>query len=59
MANRRISMGKIRELLCFHEECGLSNRQIARDLNIFRTIVGQYHASLKISDLTMQRIKLW
>jgi len=55
MANRRISMGKIRELLCFHEECGLSNRQIARDLNISRTIVGQYHANLKISGLTMKR----
>jgi len=28
MANRRISMRKIRELVRLHEECGLSNRQI-------------------------------
>ena len=40
MANRRISMRKIRELLRLHEECGLSNRQIARTLNISRPPVG-------------------
>jgi len=34
MASRRISMRKIREMLRLYEECGLSNRQIARALNI-------------------------
>lgn len=28
MANRRVSMRRIRELLRLHQECGLSRRQI-------------------------------
>ncbi len=56
MANRRISMGKIRELLRLHEKCGLSNRQIARALNISRPVVGEYLVNLKLSGITYQSI---
>ncbi len=53
MANRRISMGKIRELLRLDEKCGLSNRQIARALNISRPAVKEYLINLKLSDITI------
>ena len=56
MANRRISMRKIRELLRLHEECGLSNRQIARTLNISRPAVGEYLVNFKLSGLTSTSI---
>ena len=56
MANRRISMGKIRELLRLDEKCGLSNRQIARALNISRPAVKEYLINLKLSGITYQSI---
>jgi len=56
MANRRISMRKIRELLRLHEECGLSNRQIARALNISRPVVRDYLVDFKLSGLTYKAI---
>jgi len=56
MANRRISMGKMRELLRLHEKCGLSNRQIARALNISRPAVKEYLVNLKLSGITYQSI---
>jgi len=49
-------MGKIRELLRLHEECGLSNRQIGRALNISRPVVGEYLVNLKLSGITYQSI---
>ena len=49
-------MRKIRELLRLHEECGLSNRQIARALNISRPVVGEYLVNLKLSGITYQSI---
>ncbi len=49
-------MGKIRELLRLHEKCGLSNRQIARALNISRPVVGEYLVNLKLSGITYQSI---
>jgi len=57
MANRRISVRKIRELLRLHEECGLSNRQIARALNISRPVVADYLTNFKLSGLTYQSIR--
>ena len=57
MANRRVSMRKIRELTRLYEECGLSNRQIARALKICHPVVGQYLVNLKASRLTYQDIK--
>jgi len=56
MANRRISMGKIRELLRLHEKCELSNRQIARALNISRPVVGEYLVNFKLSGITYRSI---
>ena len=56
MANRRISMEKIRELLRLHEKCGLSNCQIARALNISRSVVGKYLVNLELSGITYQTI---
>jgi len=56
MANRRISMRKIRELVRLHEECGLSNRQIARALSISRPVVGDYLVNFKLSGLTYRSI---
>ena len=49
-------MGKIRELLRLHEKCGLSNRQIARALNISRPVVREYLVNLKLSGITYQSI---
>jgi len=49
-------MGKIRELLRLHEKCRLSNRQIARALNISRPVVGDYLVNLKLSGITYQSI---
>lgn len=57
MANRRISMRKIRELLRLHEECGLSNRQIGRVLNISRPVVRDYLVDFKLSGLTYKAIR--
>ena len=57
MANRRVSMRKIREIARLYEECGLSNRQIARALKICHPVVGQYLVNLKASRLTYQDIK--
>jgi len=57
MANRRISVRKIRELLRLHEECGLSNRQIARALNISRPVVRDYLVDFKLSELTYKTIR--
>jgi len=49
-------MRKIREILRLHEECGLTNRQIARALNISRPVVGQYLASFKASGLSYAQV---
>ena len=49
-------MGKTRELLRLHEKCGLSNRQIARALNISRPVVREYLVNLKLSGITYQSI---
>jgi len=54
MANRRVSMRKVRELLRLHQECGLSRRQIARALKISRPVVGQYLSNFRQSGLTYQ-----
>ncbi|MFQ5888005.1 MAG: IS21 family transposase [Candidatus Hydrothermarchaeales archaeon] len=56
MANRRVSMRKIREVLRLYEECGLSNRQIARALNISRPVVGQYLTNFRTSGLTYREV---
>lgn len=56
MASRRISMRKIREMLRLYEQCGLSNRQIAKALNISRPVVKQYLTNFKGSGLSYTTI---
>ena len=41
MARKRIGMKKIREIIRFREDCGMSDRKIARALNISRPVVAQ------------------
>lgn len=57
MPRRRVSMRKIRELVRLHEECGLTNRQIAKALNISRPVVGGYLTNLKRCGLRYEDIK--
>jgi transposase len=57
MARRRISMNKAREILRLKEKCGLSQRQIARALNISRPVVSQYIADITMSKLSYNNIK--
>jgi transposase len=42
MANRRLSMRKIKEVLRLHKEIGLSERQIAKSCGISRSTVQEY-----------------
>jgi len=56
MSRSRISMNKIREVLRLHEN-KLSNRQIARALNISRPVVGEYLAKFTESGLSYSSIK--
>jgi transposase len=42
MANRRLSMRKIKEVLRLHKEIGLSERQIAKSCDISRSTVKEY-----------------
>jgi transposase len=56
MPRRRISMNKIREMLRLNES-KLSNRQVARALNISRPVVGEYLAKFEKSGLSYTAIK--
>ena len=56
MAQRRISMKKIREIIRLHDECFLSNRQISRAIGVSRPVARDYilrieAAGLKYSDI--------
>jgi hypothetical protein len=42
MANRRLSLRKIKEVLRLHKEIGLSERQIAKSCGISRSTVKDY-----------------
>ena len=42
MAQERLTMRKIREVLRLKWECGLSNRAIARSCSISHSTVGEY-----------------
>lgn len=51
-------MRKIREMFRLHEQCGLSNRQIARALKISRPVVGQYLINFRASGLSYTTITM-
>jgi transposase len=57
MARKRISMKKIREIIRFKETTDMSDRKIARALNISRPVVAQYIRDFTASGLTYEEIK--
>jgi predicted transcriptional regulator len=57
MARKRINMKKIREIIRFSETTDMSERKIARALNISRPVVAQYIKDFNASGLTYKQIK--
>jgi len=57
MARKRINVKKIREIIRFRENSGMSDRKIARALNISRPVVVQYIRDFASTGLTYQDIK--
>jgi len=57
MARKRIGMKKIREIIRFRETTDMSERKIARALNISRPVVAQYIKDFNASGLTYEQIK--
>jgi DNA transposition AAA+ family ATPase len=57
MAQKRIHMKKIREIIRFKETPGISVRKIARALKISRPVVAQYLNDFKTSGLTYEETK--
>ena len=57
MARKRIGMKKIREIIRFSETTNMSERKIARALNISRPVVAQYINDFKTSGLTYEDTK--
>ena len=56
MPMKRTSMNKIREIIRLHDECNLTNRAIARALNISRPVVKKYIESLSSAGLDYKAI---
>jgi len=54
MARKRINMKKIREIIRFKETSDMSERKIARALNISRPVVAQYIKDFNASGLTYE-----
>ena len=57
MPMQRISMNKIREIIRLNEQCNLSQRAIARALNISRPIIKEYINKINSSGLDYAKIK--
>ena len=57
MAQKRISMKKIREIIRFKETPDMSVRTIARALKVSRPVVAQYIRDFNASGLTYKQIK--
>ena len=56
MAQKRIGMKKIREVIRLKMDTDLSGRQIARALNISRPVVAKYWGGFQASGLTFEQI---
>jgi len=56
MANRRIRMEKLKEIIRLGSEHHLSNRAIARALKVSRPVVAQYLSDFRASSLTYSEI---
>ena len=57
MPRKRINMKKIREIVRFKETTNMSDRKIARALNISRPVVAQYLKDFNASGLTYEETK--
>ena len=57
MGRKRIKVKKIREILRFKETSDMSDRKIARALNISRPVVAQYVSDFRATGLSYQDIK--
>jgi predicted transcriptional regulator len=57
MARKRIGMKKIREIIRFKETTNMSERKIARAINISRPVVAQYIRDFNASGLTYEDTK--
>ena len=57
MARKRIRMEKIRNIIRYSMSTDMSERQIARALNVSRTVVSKYAGAFKVSDLELEQIK--
>jgi transposase len=57
MARKRINMKKIREIIRFKETTDMSERKIAKALNISRPVVAQYLKDFDASGLTYEETK--
>ena len=56
MPMRRTPMNKVREIIRLNQKCNLSQRAIARALNISRPIVKEYIDKIQSSDLNYTTI---
>ena len=54
MPMRRISMNKVREIIRLYEQCNLSQRSIARALNVSRPVINEYIRKICASGLDYQ-----
>lgn len=57
MAKQRISMNKIREIIRLNQQANLSQRAIARTLNISRPVVKEYIAKIEKAGLRYDHIR--
>lgn len=57
MGQRRISMKKVREIIRLHDECFLSNRQIARAIGVSRPVAREYISRIEAAGLKYSDIK--
>ena len=57
MARKRISMKKIRDIIRLKETSDLSERKIAKALNISRPVVSQYISDFRSCGLTYEQAK--
>ena len=57
MARKRIGMKKIRDVIRLKSSTGMSDRQIARALNVSRPVVAKYWQDFQDSDLKVEQIQ--
>ena len=56
MANRRLPMRKIKEILRLHFQAHLSARQIARSCSVSRATVGDYLSRTRVAQLDWKQV---